>query len=393
MNEQTTKFILEFENADILQLALYSKKYSEVDVKLAIRQILGRQKIKSKVPRFYNSSKLLYPLQISLEQSSSEVTAIYKSELCEGKTLADLTGGFGVDCCFLSSHFERVSYVERQLELCELANHNFKELCLENIEVYNFETEKFLQEMNPVDWIYIDPARRSNIGKKVVLLSDCEPNISLLSSTLLQKSSNLMVKLSPMMDISAAIKELPQTNEVHIIAVDNECKEVVLIIRQGLNKSLSINTVNFQKNKIIQKFSFVVDDEYSAEVQYTSKPGKYIYEPNAAIMKSGAYKTISKIFEICKLHINTHLYTSDKLILEFPGRIFEVVKIWDNSKISMKTLSKQIPKANISTRNYPLSVEELRKKTKVKDGGEIYIFACTISNEDKVLIECNKVNV
>lgn len=393
MNEQTTKFILEFENADILQLALHSKKYPNVDVQLAIRQILGRQKIKSKVPRFYNTSKLLYPLQLSLEQSSSEVTAIYKSELCEGKTLADLTGGFGVDCCFLSSHFERVSYVERQLELCELANHNFKELCLENIEVYNFETEKFLQEMNPVDWIYIDPARRSNIGKKVVLLSDCEPNISLLSSTLLQKSSNLMVKLSPMMDISAAIKELPQTNEVHIIAVDNECKEVVLIIRQGLNKSLSINTVNFQKNKIIQKFSFVVDDEYSAEVQYTSKPGKYIYEPNAAIMKSGAYKTISKIFEICKLHINTHLYTSDKLILEFPGRIFEVVKIWDNSKISMKTLSKQIPKANISTRNYPLSVEELRKKTKVKDGGEIYIFACTISNEDKVLIECNKVNV
>lgn len=393
MDEQTTEFILEFENADILQLALHSKKFPNIDVQLAIRQILGRQKIKSKVPRFYNTSKILYPLQLSLEQSSSEVTAIYKSELCEGKTLADLTGGFGVDCCFMSSHFERVSYVERHQELCVLANHNFKELGLENIEIFNTETEKFLQEMNPVDWIYIDPARRSKIGKKVVFLSDCEPNIALLSSTLLQKTSNLMVKLSPMMDISAAIKDLPQTNEVHIIAVDNECKEVILIIRQGLNKSLSINTINFLKNDNVQKFSFSFDDESSTEVNCTSKLGKYVYEPNAAIMKSGAYKAISNRFEVFKLHINTHLYTSDKLTLEFPGRIFEVKKMWENSKVSLKTLSRQIPKANISTRNYPLSVEEIRKKTKVKDGGEIYIFACTIANEDKVLIECSKVNV
>ena len=391
MNIETKQFIATHEKEDIFALKLKYKTESKVDINLSIRQITGKQKIKYKVPLFYQTEDILYPAQLSLEQSSSESTAKYKSNLCEGNRLIDLTGGFGVDCCFMSSRFKQVTYVEQQEELCDLAAHNFKALGKEHIKVVHSKTENYLAETEHVDWIFIDPARRSTEGKKVVLLSDCEPNVAILSALLLEKASHVMIKLSPMMDITAAIRELPATSEIHIISVENECKEVLLILDQTAGVNIKIKTINFGINKEDQVFEFNIQNESLANISFSSMLGKYLYEPNAAIMKSGAFKLIGERFKLHKLQRNTHLYTSDELSVEFPGRIFEVKKQWGNSKKELKELVVKIPKANITTRNYPVSVDELRKKLKIKDGGDIYLFACTLNNEQKSIIECNKI--
>lgn len=391
MNEETKQFINEHEQDDVHNVSLQSGHYKNIDIDLAIRQIVGKQKIRSKVPRFYNAKDILYPKQLSLEQSSSETTALYKAALCQGNTLVDLTGGFGVDCCFMAEHFKQVVYVERQEELCELAKHNFKVLGENHIEVIHTETVNYLREMNQVDWVFIDPARRSTAGKKVVFLSDCEPDVTTIISQILEKTENVMIKLSPMMDITAAVRELPQTKGVHIVAVENECKEILLILGHTTEKTLDVHTINFGKNNKSQAFDFNQDEEANISVSYTSIVGKYLYEPNAAVMKSGAFKLIGNRFGLSKLHINTHLYSSDELIVDFPGRIFEVQSVWENSKKELKNNLQRLSKANLTTRNYPISVEDLRKKLKIKDGGDSYLFACTLADEKKVIIECRKV--
>lgn len=390
MNKETSQFIMEHANDDIHHLMLQSSRYQLVDMTLAIRQIAGRQKIQSKVPLFYNTPDILYPVQLSLEQSSSETTALYKSSLCEGNLLVDLTGGFGVDCCFMSAHFRKAFYVERQRELCELAKHNFSALALYHIEVINCETEKYLSEIEVADWIYIDPARRSTAGRKVVLLADCEPDVTTLLPVLQAKAKRIMLKLSPMMDISVVLEQLPCVTEVHIVAVENECKEILLIIDSQKKEPTKIKAVNFMKNNQKHFFEFELGEEQQAVSLFSSEIQKYLYEPNAAIMKSGAFKLIGSRFGIRKLHKNTHLYTSDELIYDFPGRIMEVRKIWGNSKKEWKKRLEEISKANISTRNYPIQVDELRKKLKLKEGGDTYLFACTLANEEKTIIESVK---
>jgi len=393
MNKETKQFIAGHEKEDIFDLKLKYKNTPGIDIELAIRQIAGKQKIKSKVPLFYNTEDLLYPAQLSLEQSSSESTATHKSSLCKGNRLVDLTGGFGVDCCFMSGGFKQVTYVERQAELCELAVHNFHALGKEHIEVIHAETVNYLDTMEHADWIFIDPARRSTSGSKVVFLSDCEPNVLILSKLLLEKASQVMIKLSPMMDISAAMRDLPYTNEIHIVSVENECKEVLLIMNRAVQEKIKVKTINFGVNKENQIFEFAIVDESVAEISYTSAAGKYLYEPNAAIMKSGAFRLIGERFKLQKLHINTHLYTSDELSVDFPGRIFEVIKQWGNSKNELKELIAQTPKANITVRNYPVSVDTLRKKLNIKDGGDYYLFACTLNNEQKSVIQCKKIKL
>ena len=392
MNQETNRFIYDNRDADVLQLVLLSSRFPKVDMPFAIRQIHGKQKIKSKVPVFYNSESVIYPAQLSLEQSSSESTAQYKSSICNGYSLVDLTGGFGVDCFFMSEQFKQVTYVEHQKELCELALHNFRVFNRNQIQVIHSETEKFLEEMDHVDWIYIDPARRNPNGKKVVVLSDCEPDVSVLYPLLLIKATRVMMKLSPMMDISAAIRDLPNTDEIHIISVENECKEVLLILNQTVRNNIKVKTINFGKNKDNQLFEYYLDDESNAEITISSKVDKYLYEPNAAIMKSGAFKLIGNRFQIHKLNKNTHLYTSNELFTEFPGRIFEVTGQQGISKKELKNLVLRIPKANISIRNFPLSVDEIRKKLTIRDGGDVYLFACTIRDEQKVIIETKKLS-
>jgi hypothetical protein len=392
MNEQTKQFILENREANVHQLALQTARFQGIELPLAIRQINGKQKIRFKVPLFYENEDILYPSQLSLEQSSSQSAAKYKSSLCEGNLLVDLTGGFGVDCYFMAENFNEVWYVERQAELCELASNNFKVLGRNNIRVFQSESKIFLSEMKLADWIYVDPARRSTGGKKIILPSDCDPNITALLPLLIEKSKQVMIKLSPMLDITSAIRELPTASEIHIISVENECKEIVMIVGKSMSESKNITSLNIEKNDEIQIFSYFQEEEAKAEINYTSEVEKYLYEPNASIMKSGAFKLIAKRFNLHKLHINTHLYTSSELLLQFPGRIFEVQKVRGNSKKERRELTEEIPKANLTTRNYPLSVSELRKKIKLNDGGEIYLFACTLSNNQKVMIECKKVN-
>ena len=336
---------------------------------------------------YYENIEVLYPLQLSLEQSSSELTARYKSSLCSGETLIDLTGGFGVDCFFISKQFNKSIYVEKNIDLCKLARHNFVKLNNQQIEVVNSMTEDFIPTIKSADWIYIDPARRNKAGNKVVLLSDCEPDISKLSTILLEKSDNIMVKLSPMIDISSVINELNNVTEVHVISVENECKEVLLILQKQSVENIKIKAVNLMKDKEGQFFEFNINDEKKANSIIASNIESYLYEPNASIMKSGAFKMICYDFEIKKLHKHTHLYTSNRLISDFPGRIFRISKIWENQKEE----AKRVTQANISTRNYPLKAEDLKKKLKIKNGGNIYLFACTIHNEKKVILECKKV--
>lgn len=391
MNQETKQFISRNKTADIHQLALQASRYPEVDVPFAIQQINGLQKVKLKIPLFYSTDNILFPIQLSLEQSSSESTAKYKSELCEGELLIDLTGGFGIDCSFMSRRFKRAFYVERNKELSEIAAHNFQILQQPHIQVFNTETEEFLaQNSEKADWIYIDPARRSSSGKKVVLLSDCEPDVAQLYPLLLSQSQRVMIKLSPMMDISAAVKELPTTSEIHILSVENECKEVLLILDQDKQTSQQIKTINILKDGQVNSFSFKSTEESGAIASYTNELADYLYEPDSSVLKSGAFKLISQQLNINKLHINSHLYTSSQLLIDFPGRTFRVQKVWEYSKQTCKEISSQLPKANISTRNFPLSVDELKKKLKMKDGGDIYLFATTLNNNQKILIETVK---
>ncbi len=393
MNSETKQFINENLLTDVHELALKSGKYPLVDMQLAIRQINGKQKIRTKVPSFYSCEDLLYPAQLSLEQSSSESTAKYKSTLCEGNILVDLTGGFGVDFYFMSQNFRQSVYIEKQTELCELAENNFKALNIENSEIINANTENYLEKITDVDWIYLDPARRSTAGKKVFLISDCEPNVVDLFDSLIKKANRIMIKLSPMLDISAAVKSLPNTSEIHIIAVENECKEIVLQVDRLKHEFQTIKTINIEKNNKHETFDFQSDEEMNVDISYTHVVENYLYEPNAAIMKSGAFKLVSNRFKLLKLHRNTHLYTSNELLQNFPGRIFDVVKVWGSSKKELKQINSNISKANITTRNYPISVNELRKKINLKEGGEIYLFACTNSTGSNIIIECKKCNL
>lgn len=391
MNHETKEYIAKHEQDDIYALCLKARNDKNIDYELAIRQIKGKQKIKTKVPLFYNTADILYPAQLSLEQSSSEITAKYKAALCEGETLIDLTGGFGVDCCFMSEKFKAVQYIEKQEDLCEIARNNFSVLNKNHINVRCSETETYLSEMKPVDWIFIDPARRNKSGQKMVSLDDCEPNIAKLSPILLEKAKNVMVKLSPMLDISIAMRDLPRIDEIHIVAVENECKEIILILNAKSKPHPTIKTIHFSKNKPNETFAFALSDEAETHCLFASSINEYLYEPNAAILKSGAFKSVGNKYKLLKLHKNTHLYTSDQLVSDFPGRVFSVLKVWENSKKELKKLSETISNANLTTRNYPIGTEKLRENLKLKDGGDVYLFACTLANENKTLIECKKI--
>ena len=391
MNQATRIFIDEHTNDDVTLLSLQAARFPDVDIPFAIRQISGKQKVREKIPTFYSCRELLYPLKLSLEQSSSEITAKHKSALCEGEVLYDLTGGFGVDCFFLSSRFRQVFYVEAQTELCQLAEHNFSALGRANISIINDTAENFLNNCGDAHWIYLDPARRLESGKKAVLLSDCEPNVALLQDKLLEKSTRVMIKLSPMFDIAALRHELKHIREIHIVAVANECREIIVMLEKKHNAQPEIKTTNYSKSGTIEKFEFTAGDEQGAEITFTTALRQYLYEPNAAIMKSGAFGLISEKFRLSKLHINSHLYTSDCLIDDFPGRIFCVQTTIDFSKKSLSNLNDEVKKANLTVRNFPLTANELRKKLKIPEGGDVYLFATTLADNKKVLVKCSKV--
>lgn len=390
MDENTRKFILQHEKEDIRRLSLTLGKRIDLDKDFVLRQINGRQKVKSKITSFYENPEILYPFHLSVEQSSSELTAKYKAGLVGGESLLDLTGGFGVDFAFLSSKFKKNIYVERQSELCELSKHNFKVLGLKNYSIYNEDSVTFLKKSENSAVIFIDPHRRNDSGRKMVSISDCEPNLLDIKDLLVAKSDKCLVKLSPMLDLQQAIKDLNYVSEVHILSVENECKELLLLLQSKTEKMIVVNAINFQKNGKIQSFAFNLENEISARYEI-GKITKYLYEPNASVMKSGAFKSVAQNFGIHKLNVNTHLYSSESFVTDFPGRVFEVIEVLDYSKNSIKILKTKYKKANISTRNFPESVEEIRSKTKLNDGGDIYLFACRDYQDKTTIIICSKI--
>ena len=261
MNQQTQNFILKYADEDVNTLALKAPSFPGVDIPLALRQIEGRQKVKAKIPTFYSCPTILYPVKLSLEQSSSEITARYKSSLCRGGKLVDLTGGFGIDSYFFSEKFKEVVYVERQEELCTLAAHNYQELNKSNIQIVNQPAEGFLKNDVTADWIYLDPARRKESGAKAVLLSHCEPNVAELQHALLEKAENVMIKLSPMFDLAQLQRELRHIREIHVVAVENECKEILVLLQRGFTSPVTFKAVHFPKNKAVEVFELTEEEE------------------------------------------------------------------------------------------------------------------------------------
>lgn len=389
LSQSTIEFIRAHSRDDVRLLALQAPRYPDVDMPAAIVQIAGRQAAANKIPSWQSIEELWYPRHLSMEQCSSEITAQYKSTLADGETLADLTGGFGIDCAFMASRFRKVSYVERQEELCEIAKHNFPLLGLKHITVYNEDGVAHLQKMEPVDCIFIDPARRNEHGGKTIAISDCEPDVEELEELLLSKGKQIIIKLSPMLDLTLALKNMKHVREVHVISVNNECKELLLIIGNEPSQLIPIHCINLTP-KEKQTFTFTREGELTSECLYTKELGKYLYEPNASILKAGAFRSIASRYEVKKLHPNSHLYTSDLWIENFPGRSFLITGQCSFNKKEIKETIGELKKANITVRNFPATVAEIRKRTKLSDGGEVYLFATTLSNEQKVFIRCSK---
>ena len=394
LTTETIRFIEENARADVRSLALQAKKYPKVDMAMAVVQIAGRQIAEAKVPTWYRTEGLLYPKHLSMEQCSSEATAIYKAGLVEGETFADLTGGLGIDCSFLSRKFKKADYVERQAELCELAKHNFPLLGL-NIDVHNEDGVEYLKRMQPVDCLFLDPARRDGHGGKTVAISDCEPDVSALEKLLVEKARKVVVKLSPMLDLSLALKDLKHVCEVHIVSTDNECKELLLILqKETASTEVSIHCINslgaLNGYRIYQEYAFTQEQERSSDCPLTHEVEAYLYEPNASIMKAGAYRSLTQAYPVKKLHPSSHLYVSPHFIEDFPGRKFQVEAVSGFGKKELKTFLQGMEKANLTIRNFPSSVAELRKRLKLKEGGDDYLFATTLADESKVIIKCKK---
>lgn len=399
ISPETQLFIREHSSDDVRALALQAKKYPDIDMPTAITQIAGRQVAAEKIPSWREMEEIWYPKHLSLEQCSSETTARYKARLFQGDSLTDLTGGFGIDCSFLAAGFKSATYVERQEELCEIAAHNFPILNLNHINVRNEDGVAYLQTMSPVDCIFLDPARRNEHGGKTVAISDCEPDVAGLEELLLSKAKRIMVKLSPMLDLSLALKELKHTQEVHILSVNNECKELLLLLgqeaptEQAPPEEIPIRCANlFTKGaQEEQHFAFTREQEQHSQCTYTDSLGDYLYEPNASLLKAGAFRSVATAYSVRKLHPNSHLYTSDTFIGNFPGRIFRIVNQCSFNRKEAKESLADLKKANVTVRNFPATVAELRKRLHLTEGGDTYLFASTLNDGRKVIIRCEKV--
>lgn len=393
ISPKTQLFIREHSSDDVRALALQAKKHPDIEMPTAITQIAGRQVAAEKIPSWREIEEIYYPKHLSLEQCSSEITARYKARLLQGDSLTDLTGGFGIDCSFLAAGFKSATYVECQKELCEIAAHNFPILNLNHINVRNEDGVAYLQVMSPVDCIFLDPARRNAYGGKTVAISDCEPNVAELEKLLLNKANRIMIKFSPMLDISLALKELKHTQEVHILSVNNECKELLILLGQTLPAEVAIHCVNLftKETQEEQHFIFTREQEQRSECTYTESLENYLYEPNTSLLKAGAFRSIAATHLVRKLHPNSHLYTSDTFIENFPGRIFHIVSQCNFNKKEIKENLTDLRKANITVRNFPATVTELRKRLHLTEGGDTYLFASTLNNGQKIIIRCEKV--
>lgn len=395
LKEEVRLFIHQHEQDDPGNIALLTNKISGVHASELAAQIAGRQKAKNKIQTYYAKDSIIYPPSLNLEQSSSEATAKFKTTLFEelGRTkemvLADLSGGFGVDSFFFSRALKKVIHVEPNNTLQEIAQHNHLALGADNILYVSKTAETFLSlPAESFDIAYVDPSRRIE-NRKVFALTDCEPNIPVLQSKIFEHAKVLILKAAPLLDLSAGIKSLDYVKKVIVLSVDNECKELVFICEYDFKDEPLISAVNIlMKGRSHSTFTFTQSQEHNTTLDYT-EPATFLYEPNASILKSGAFKSIAKRFTVNKLAPSTHLYTANELLSDFPGRIFKVDHI---TKPEPKLIHSLIPnkKANIITRNYPLSAEALKKKLKLMDGGDYYILAFSSSKQKYVTI-CSRI--
>lgn len=386
LDKEIQNFINQNIKVDIKNLSLKSNPFPEVDYKEILNQIEAKTKTEHKLPTWFHTENIIYPSKISIEQTSSEVTAKYKSEIVSGNKIIDLTGGFGVDCYYFSKVFKKVIHCEINSDLSQIVQHNFNVLNCENITCFAQDGLEVLKNQNQkFDWIYIDPSRRNDLKGKVFLLKDCLPDVTILLDDYLEFSDNILIKTSPIYDISVGLSELKFIKTIHIVSVENEVKELLFELHKDYKGSIKIKTVNFTKSTK-ESFDFELDNNIVVALY---EPKKYLYEPNASIMKSQGFGSLSKEFNLKKLHKHSHLFTSESLI-EFPGRAFEVEMVSLYKKDFMRK-ELQDKKANISTRNFPESVEQIRKKWKIKDGGDRYVFFTTNLKNEKIVVICRKI--
>ena len=383
MNQATLDYIRRHADEDVRQLALRGSKDPEVQLSYVLEQIAGRQKARTKLPSWAEIDGIVYPSHLSMEQCSSEETARYKASIVgEGQLIVDLTAGFGVDMAFISQGFQRAVHVEQQTQLCAVSSENYKHLGLNHIQVICGDGVAYLHQMSHADLIFIDPARRDEHGGRTYDIADCTPNILEILDEMLEKADHVMIKLSPMLDWRKAVADLKKVCEVHIVSVDNECKELLLLLSKE-EKPLRIICVN--NDDIIE----VSDDGLESPFGEIGEM-RYLYEPNASIMKAGCFSFLEKKFGVIQLDTNSHLFVSDVEKESFPGRRFLIEKTTSMNKRELKEVLAGIDRANISVRNFPMSVAELRKRLKLKEGGEVYIFATTIANKGHQLLVCRK---
>jgi len=379
-------FINENIGADISKLALRKNPFPEENWIEILNQVSAKTKAKDKLPTWFSAENIIYPSKVSVEQTSSEKTALLKSALISGKTLIDLTGGFGVDDYYFARKMESVIHCEINPELSKIVSNNFKALSVENIQCICGDSTQILQDSEQqFDWIYIDPSRRNEAKGKVFMLKDCLPNVPDLLDFYFTKSDNILIKTAPILDITSGLSELKNVKTIHIVSVENEVKELNWELSKGYSGEIQIKTLNILPTEI-QRFAFEMANPEKAKIEL---PKKYLYEPNSAIMKSGGFEQVAIQFQLAKLHQHSHLYTSDTKI-DFPGRSFEIQMNLLYSKSEMKSFFEN-RKYNVTTRNFPETVEALRKKWKIKDGGNAYCFFTTDANNNKIALICSKI--
>ncbi|UFH35237.1 class I SAM-dependent methyltransferase [Flavobacterium acetivorans] len=387
LNPEIQGFINTNIGTSISKLALQKNPFPEVAWITILNQIEAKTKAKDKLPTWYAAKDILYPAKISVEQTSSEKTALYKSAIVSGDSLIDLTGGFGVDDYYFAKRIKTVVHCEINPELSNLVQHNFNQLEVKNISCHSGDSLATLASLNKKwDWIYIDPSRRNDAKGKVFLLKDCLPNVPDHLDFYFKHSNKILIKTAPLLDLSAGLSELQNVKAIHIVALENEVKELLWEIHQDYSGEVEIKTVNLLKEET-ESFDFVVNQQ--SKTAHYSLPQKYLYEPNSAIMKSGGFDEVGLFFKLNKLQKHSHLYTSADLI-PFPGRIFTIEKCISYQKNEIKTHLEQ-KKANVTTRNFPESVETIRKKWKIKEGGNLYCFFTTDEENNKIVLICTKI--
>lgn len=377
--QQVQNYLFELAGVDEREFALKQKETFGIPASVIAAQLVGRRKAASKIPSWHHTKGIVYPLTINLEQSSSEATAQYKSSFLKStlekssrQVACDLTGGFGVDSFFLSSIFTSFHHVEKEKGLLELAEHNHHVLSASGITYHHSTAEDFIEKTSlEYDLIFIDPSRRNENARKVFQLADCTPDITLLQNLFFQKARFILVKASPLLDIQQGLREITNVKTVIVLSVENEVKELLFFAEKNYSGEPIIKSVDLNRaGEELCDFQFSAEEEKSAQSVF-SEPLHYLYEPNASILKAGAFKLIGEKYGLAKLAINTHLYTSEQLVSNFPGRIFNVEQLNPDAK-QLKVL---LPsgQANVTTRNYPLSTDQLKKKLGLRDGGETFV--------------------